>query len=203
MTGKSVSVSSTFILISLLLSNCATGKSQRSIAQQNGPAPSDCAPKTEAIYPTVNMRQSQVLNDQIRGRVPDYFTDAQREANRFVVFNGMVYKSDCTLMGQPDGFSPSDPTQVQQVNYVMDAAGNFYWVDEFKNVMTRHSAVFDARPVSGAGNITIAQSRITQIDSDSGHYPTGPVFDNVLKQLQLDGVDLTQVSVIHNLNNTP
>jgi hypothetical protein len=203
MNLKNRRVSAIFILSTLLLSNCATGKSQRSIAQQNGPAPSDCASKTEAIYPTVNMRQSQVLKDQMGGRVPDYFTDAQREANRFVVFNGRVYKSDCTTMGQPDGFTINDPTQVQQVNYVMDAAGNFYWVDEFKNAITRHSAVFDAGPVAGAGNITITQSLVTQIDSDSGHYPTGPIFDNVLKQLQLDGVDLTQVSVTHNLNNTP
>jgi hypothetical protein len=186
------------ILSGFLFTGCASTKPQRLIAQQ---AP-DCSIKTKAIYPTVDMRVAQIQRDKIKGLVPHYFTDAEREQHRFVIFEGTVYKNNCTLMGEPDGFTTTDPTKVQQVNYVMDAPGNFYWVDEFKNLMTHHSAVFDAQPVAGAGNITIEKSKITQIDSDSGHYPTGPVFDNVLKQLQLDGADLSPpVSVTHNPNN--
>jgi hypothetical protein len=180
-------------LLSLsLLADCASVGAHRKIAQQNpATATPDCTIKTGSIYPTVAMNPGYLQIDQQYGRI--YFTPAQREQNRFVVFNGTVYKNDCTLMGMPDGLDANGNPEV--VNYVMDAAGNFYWVDEYKNVLTRHSAVFDGQPVAGAGDITIANSHITTIDTNSGHYPTAPVFSNVLKQLTLDGVNLSLVTV--------
>jgi hypothetical protein len=190
MISKNISA----VLFALLLTNCSSAT--RQIAQ----AKPDCTIKTGTTYPTVPMRTEFVALDQQFGRVPQYYTPAVREDHRFIVFNGTVYKNDCTLMNMPDGIDPST-NLAQTVNYVMDPAGNFYWVDEYKDALTRHSAVFDAQPVSGAGDINISNSKITSIDANSGHYPTGTVFDNVLKQLTLDGVDLTQVTVTHTPNS--
>jgi hypothetical protein len=182
-----------FTLIScLFLTNCAS-VSRRTIAEEAGHSTADCAIKTGATYPTVDIRPSVLQKDKNRGLQVYYFTAQTREQHRFVVFEGSVYSHDCTVMVNPDGGG--------QVNYVMDAAGNFYWVDENKNPQTRHSAVFDAGPVAGAGNIDIENSQIISVDSDSGHYPSGPIFKNVLTQLQLDGVDLSQVNVTKTLNN--
>jgi hypothetical protein len=153
----------------------------------------DCALKTADLYPTVNIRPTALEKDRTRNLQQYYFSGIVREEHRFIVAGGVTYNYQCAVMKDPDGGGP--------VNYVMDADGNFYWVDENKNPSTRHSAVFDAGPVAGAGNITITDSKIVSIDSDSGHYPSGPVFSNVLKQLQLEGVDLHDVHVTRTKND--
>ncbi len=126
-------------------------------------------------YPTVEMHRSKLHQDKSQGVI--YLDARQREERRVVIREGLVYDhAGNTLL-------TTRSKHKNQNNYVMDAAGNFYLFDEFTHPETRHSSIFAGGPVAGAGNITIQAGRITDIDSDSGHYPSSGVFENVQKEL--------------------
>jgi len=137
-------------------------------------------------YPTVEIRHRKLGWD--KSHHVEYFDADQREARRVVIRDGKVYKPDGTLY--PDTKS----SHKNQGNYVMDRAGNFYLFDEWATPSVRHSSIFAGGPVAGAGNIQIAGGRITYIDGESGHYPTGrKQFANVLNELSQHGVDVAAV----------
>ena len=126
-------------------------------------------------YPTVAMHKSKLRQDKSEGVI--YLDAQQREERRLVIQNGLVYDhTGQTLLN-------TRSKHRNQNNYVMDAAGNFYLFDEFTHPEIRHSSIFAGGPVAGAGNIQIVDGRITYIDSDSGHYPSTGVHENVLKEL--------------------
>jgi len=137
-------------------------------------------------YPTVDMRGGK-RGEEKTGEVI-YLNSTQREERRIAIEKGLVY--DHTGKPVPDTRS----SHKNQNNYVMDAAGNFYLFDEFTVHSIRHSSIFAGGPVAGAGNLVIKQGRIVYIDSSSGHYPSKPLFANVLKELSACGVDTAGIS---------
>jgi len=140
-------------------------------------------------YPTVAMRISKLREDKARGVI--YLGAKQREERRVLIQNGLVYDH----AGKPVLNTKSK--HYNQNNYVMDAAGNFYLFDEFTNPEIRHSSIFAGGPVAGAGNIKIEDGRIVYIDSDSGHYSTEGVYENVLKELASHGVNFADRTKKH------
>jgi hypothetical protein len=178
---------------SALLSSCATSSSINESRNVAG-AEVDCTIKDKnEIYKTVKIRPKSAKEDHEKHLETDYFTPEVREQHRFIVFEGVVYNNNCEIMQNGE-----DQTKL---NYVMDAFGNFYWFNEKVNKRTRHSAVFSGGPVAGAGNIEIDGGQIKAIDTDSGHYPSGRVFENVLKELEDSGIDLNKVNVVHSDND--
>jgi hypothetical protein len=151
--------------------------------------------KTTVIYPTVGVRALITAADKYRGVI--YFTTAeQREQRRIIIIGDDVY--DHT--GVPFIYTNNNH---DELNYVMDSAGNFYWLDESSDATIRHDTIFDKGPVTGSGNITIVNSKMTYIDCDSGHYPSSPLFQNVLDELKKDGNDLSQVKAVFSDNSNP
>lgn len=160
------------------------GLTQPILAQRLAPA--ELAGKQGDRYPTVKIHGSKIGEDKARGVI--YLDASQREQRRLLIRNGLVYDST----GKP--LRDTRSKHKNQNNYVMDAAGNFYLFDEFTTPNIRHSSVFAGGPVAGAGNIRIKDGRIVYIDSDSGHYPTQPLFGNVLKELASCGVDTSALA---------
>jgi hypothetical protein len=158
-------------------------------------SPEQIAIKTQPIYPTVNVRWLITAADPAR-HVIYFTTPEQREQRRIIVVGGYVY--DHT--GVPFTYTNNNG---DEMNYVMDAEGNFYWLDESTDPTIRHDSIFDMGPVAGGGNITIINSKITYIDADSGHYPTGPVFKNTLAELAKDGTDLSTIKAVDTDNDDP
>jgi hypothetical protein len=149
---------------------------------------------TASVYPTVSVRLLITAADASRGVI--YLTADQREQRRIIIVGDYVY--DHT--GAPFTLTNNNS---DEFNYVMDDAGNFYWLDEATDPTIRHDSIFDKGPVAGGGNITIVNSRITCIDSDSGHYPTGALFQNVLNQLMKDGAVVTDFKTVATDNSNP
>jgi hypothetical protein len=159
------------------------------ISLAQSPALKESSKQQGDKYPTVAMRKSKLREDKAQGVV--YLDTKQREERRVLVQNGLVY--DHAGRPLPDTRSKHH----NQNNYVMDAAGNFYLFDEFTNPEIRHSSIFAGGPVAGAGNIKIEGGRIVYIDSDSGHYPSEEVYENVLKELAVHGVNMAEHSKKH------
>ena len=112
-----------------------------------------------------------------------YMSDAERERARVVIVNGVLY----TSKGEPTPYG----TNGEELNYVMDAAGNFYMFNQTGHPELRHSSFFDGGPVACSGNLVVKAGRIVKIDHNSGHYsPTDVMFQNALKELKKDGVVL-------------
>src|SRR5262249_27262376 len=153
------------------------------------PALKNLAKQQGDRYPTVAMRKSKLREDKAQGVI--YLDARQREERRLLIQNGLVY--DHT--GRP--LLNTRSKHQNQNNYVMDAAGNFYLFDEFTNPEIRHSSIFAGGPVAGAGNIKIEDGRIVYIDSDSGHYSTEGVYENVLKELASHGVNFADRAKKH------
>jgi len=133
-------------------------------------------------YPTVDMHRSKLRQDKSEGVI--YLDARQREERRVSIQNGLVYDH----LGKP--LLTSTSKHHNRINYVMDAAGNFYLFDEFTHPEIRHSSIFAGGPVAGAGNIEIAGGRIVYIDSDSGHYPAQGAIENVHKELAARGASI-------------
>ena len=133
-------------------------------------------------YPTVDMHRSKLRQDKSEGVI--YLDARQREERRVSIQNGLVYD----YLGKP--LLTSTSKHHNRINYVMDAAGNFYLFDEFTHPEIRHSSIFAGGAVAGAGNIEIAGGRIVYIDSDSGHYPAQGALENVHKELAARGVSI-------------
>ena len=131
-------------------------------------------------YPTVLMEPAALAEDQQRGVI--YLDASGREERRVTIRDGVVYDHHGAVL--PD--SKNDHND--EINYVMDAAGNFYMFDEYTTPAIRHSSIFAGGPVAGAGNLRIVNGRIVYIDYHSGHYPAGRVFANVLAELAAHGV---------------
>ena len=145
----------------------------------------ELAPQTQIRYPTVQMNPDQAQRDIDRGVI--YFDEAQREQHRIVIINGLAYYASGNPV--PDSIEPKNK-HGNMINYVMDAAGNFYLFDEYATPKIRHSSIFAAKPVAGSGEIAIERQVITHIDSNSGHYYTRPVLSNAIAELRRHGVTL-------------
>ncbi len=110
-------------------------------------------------------------------------TADEREALRIIIRDGIAYDNKGNIV--PD----SQNAKHNIANYVMDSSGNFYLFDERVTPLIRHSSIFDEGPVAGAGNIQIKNGKIVYCDSDSGHYPSKPLFPQVIVQLKASGTD--------------
>ena len=113
-----------------------------------------------------------------------YMTDDEREQARVVIVNGTLYAST----GKPAPYG----TEREILNYAMDAAGNFYVLNQAGRPDLRHSSFFDGRPVACAGDVEVRNGRIARINANSGHYnPSSRMFQNVLTELKSRGVDVS------------
>jgi hypothetical protein len=157
-------------------------------------SPSQLAIKKTVLFAAVPVRILITLADPFRRVI--FLTPEQREQRRIIIVNNTVY--DHT--GAP--FTMTNHNH-NEFNYVMDRAGNFYWLDESSNPTVRHDSIFDAAPVTGAGNITIQDSKITYIDCDSGHYASEPLFPDVMNELGNDGNDLSLIDMVTSDNSDP
>jgi hypothetical protein len=164
------------------------------IAAAGLPAPLQLAekqllPKTHEIYQTKAMNSAQEGEDKEivdHGLLIHYMSSAERESSRVVILNGTLY----TSKGKPTPYG----TDAEKLNYVMDAAGNFYIFNQTGHPELRHSSFFDGRPVACAGDVQVKNGRIAKIDRNSGHYsPSAEMFHNVLIELKKDGVDVTSI----------
>jgi len=144
------------------------------------PAPKQAAAREAAKYPTVGMRGGKLQQDKSSGIL--YFDAKQREERRLVFQNGLVYDHTGKIP------VTTRSKHRNQNNYVMDAAGAFYLFDEFTHREIRHSSIFAGGPVAGAGNIAIEEGHLIYIDADSGHYDSGSLQGNVLKELASQGI---------------
>jgi hypothetical protein len=181
------------IWICALAINAAIAQAFPHAALGDGPNPicgavltdANLRPKTGDKYKDkmVEMNSWMAEKDKIRGVI--YLSPEQREQRRVVIKDGIVYDVHGNVF--PDTVNTKNNVQ----NYVMDASGNFYLFDENTTPKIRHSSIFDGGPIAGAGNITIKGGKIVLLDSDSGHYPSKPLFPNVLAELAADGVDTT------------
>ena len=144
-------------------------------------------PKTQELYHTKSMSRSHQGEDKKivdHGVVIHYMNKEEREGARVVIVNGALY----TPKGQPVPYG----TGHDKLNYVMDAAGNFYIFDQTGHPELRHSSFFDGLPVACAGDLEVRNGTIVKINSNSGHYsPSRQMFQNVLTELKKDGVALT------------
>lgn len=123
-----------------------------------------------AEYRTVKMSQSSAEFD-VKNRVP-YLSAEKQAAFKVKIVDGIVYDARGRVM---DG----------HFGYVMDASGDIY---VFRSGRLRHSSIVAGGPVAGAGEITIREGRVEDVDSDSGHYSTRAVYHQVLKELSEHGV---------------
>jgi len=139
------------------------------------------APLTQTLFPVVKMSAETLQKDVNKGIAKYYLKPEEREPRRFVIINGKTYSSDGREL-----ISTHNKNK-DTMNYVMDAAGNMYLFDEFTCKQIRHGNILAGGPVAGAGNISIKDGEIVSIDSDSGHYGSTRVFNNVLKRLELSG----------------
>ncbi|AZZ36076.1 hypothetical protein CIK05_04475 [Bdellovibrio sp. qaytius] len=142
-----------------------------------------------AQYPTVAMKASYIQKDMESKR--KYMNAQEREVYRVVIKSGIVYGIDGKIY--PDTIN-NTPEHINLVKYVMDAHGNLYVWDGYKNTQIRHSGIFAGGPVAGGGEISIKDGRIIQINADSGHYPTAELLKNVLRELQNEGVDINGIT---------
>jgi hypothetical protein len=144
-------------------------------------------PNTHAIYPTKPMLASKRGEDtQIidHGVLIHYMTDVERERSRVVIVNGALF----TSTGEPVRYGAERAI----LNYAMDAAGNFYILNQAGHPDLRHSSFFDGRAVACAGDVDVRDGRIVRINADSGHYsPSAMMFRNVLAELKKRGVDVS------------
>jgi hypothetical protein len=149
--------------------------------------PAQLRPKTQELYPTKPMNDSRKGEDTRivdHGLLIHYMSNEERENARVVIVNGRLY----TSRGEPTPYGKAG----EDLNYVMDAAGNFYIFNQTGHPELRHSSFFDGRPVAGAGDLVVKDGTIAKIDHNSGHYsPSDTMFQNVLSELKKDGVDLS------------
>ena len=134
-------------------------------------------------YPTVKMSDGKLEGDRKKGVI--YWDAKKREQSRVIIRDGRIYDQSGHLI--PDTRSSRD----NHNNYVMDADGNFYLFDEYTYPLIRHSSIFAGGEVAGAGDLVIVAGQIVYIDSNSGHYKSKPLFENVLKRLNQLGVPTT------------
>jgi hypothetical protein len=147
--------------------------------------------KVEAVnaqYPMVEMNTSYIQKDKDGNR--KYMNAQEREMYRVVIKSGIVYGHDGKIYSD----TTTTPEHFNRIKYVMDAGGNFYVWDGYKNTEIRHSGIFAGGPVAGGGEIQIKDGRIVHIDSSSGHYNTVKLLKNVLLELQNDGVDINGIT---------
>jgi len=148
-------------------------------------------PKIEQIYQAKPMLSSYKDEDTRivdHGVLIHYMSNEERESARVVIVNGTLY----TSTGQPTPYGSDH----EKLNYAMDAAGNFYVLNQMAHPDLRHSSFFDGRPAACAGDLEVKNGRIVKINSNSGHYsPSAKMFRNVLTELKRDGVDLRTLSL--------
>jgi hypothetical protein len=185
MTRKPLAYLSVGIWMALLYAASAAGA-----AGVRGPVsltPAQLRPRTEALYQTKPMNGSRRGEDKRivdHGVLIHYMSDQERENARVVIVDGELY----TASGEPTPFGRGG----EKLNYVMDAAGNFYIFDQTGHPDLRHSSFFDGGPVACAGDLVVKNGRIVKINHNSGHYsPSSKMFQNVLTELKKDGVDLS------------
>jgi hypothetical protein len=160
---------------------CAIAASAASPAK---PTREQLLPKTQELYQTKSMSRSHQGEDKKivdHGVLIHYMNKEERASARVVIVNGALY----TPTGQPVSYG----TGPDKLNYVMDAAGNFYVFDQTGHPELRHSSFFDGLPVACAGDLEVRNGTIVKINSKSGHYsPSRRMFQNVLTELKKDGV---------------
>ncbi len=140
-------------------------------------------PKTEALYPVLEIEWKALFADHVGFVRSHYMTGHERERFRVVIERGVVYTS------QGDVFP--DASATDHFIYVMDAAGNFYVGNQTLDPKLHHSSFFAGKPVAAAGEIQISKGTITMINRSSGHYKPGlEAFQRVLDELQRDGVEI-------------
>ncbi len=139
-------------------------------------------------YPTVAINPNDIAKDKAKGTI--YLNPAQREQDRIVIHDGLVYSSQGGKY--PDTFNTT-ARHINHFNYVMDSDGNFYLFNEYATPLIRHSSIFDGGPVAGAGEIVIKDQHVVFIDSDSGHYNTKQLMPDVYAELTSDGVNVSQL----------
>ena len=161
--------------------------SSLSLAQDSLPK-SETAIHTGDLYPTIPMSKALIGEDKPghdgKHGVIHYFTPEEREDHRVIIVGGQVYDH----VGAPYQAPPN------KLMYVMDKSGNFYFFNQKGHEDNRHSSVFAGAPVAGAGEIMVVNGKVAEINRDSGHYsPPQRIFDNVMRELEKDGVDTSQV----------
>jgi len=114
-----------------------------------------------------------------------YFNAEQRESHRIRFKDGDLYNSKGELLSE-------------NMPYVVDLYGNFYWVPR-SSVVRRinHSSLLAGGDVKAAGWLNIRFGRILKITNQSGHYqPGGESIEVVLDILESEGVKIRGIEIV-------
>ncbi len=153
--------------------------------------------KTEAIFPTTPIRQDYIGEDSPGSpqalkkgvdRILYFHNPNDREQFRVFIRNGIVFKLNEQVYEMAES----------KINYVMDAAGNFYFFENEKNKAIRHSSILAGGPVAAAGEMVLGNhGNIKSINRASGHYkPAAKFFQNALDQLAVAGVNFNETEIL-------
>jgi hypothetical protein len=143
----------------------------RAIPRQSVPPPL----VRERPLPTVSVRTTYF-------RTPNYMTDAEREARRVVAVDGVLYRTDGSVLNTVK--EPPGPVMV------MDRHGNLYVSEE-----RQHFDIVAGDDVAAAGHVVVKNGKIeTMATRDSGGYWPPVDTDRVLRsELQRQRLDLSDV----------
>jgi hypothetical protein len=78
----------------------------------------------------------------------------------------------------------------------MDPHGNLYASLEQERGRLHHSTLASGNPVTGAGELAVADGRLLDVTGNSGHYrPLRSNTQNVLDELARQGIDIDSISI--------
>lgn len=158
-----------------------------------------------------NPYEPRNLNDRYRNEAdPDNprpfgtpvrrLTDAELEERRLYVDpeGNLRRATDGSLFDtrpRPGDTRSGMDSEQDRAIFIMDENGNFYASTEQEVGHFHHSTLGQGGPVSGAGSMRVVDGKLDLITDHSGHYsPERRYTDNVLAELQRQGVDLNGVT---------
>jgi hypothetical protein len=167
------------LILSGVCAGCSSAPVERKMERKISSVAADEATENE-IYPTVELTEGMREEDRRKGVI--YWNAEKREASQVTIRAGKVFDAN----GSP--FRDSRSNHDNQIGYVMDQGGFFYFFNGYADPTLRHSSVFAGKDVAGAGDMVIEKGKIVYVDSNSDHYRTKPIFKNVLIRLRQLGV---------------
>ena len=122
-----------------------------------------------------------------------YFDDAEREAHRVFVANGLLFRSNGEVFQSPHSVA-GDQASI----FVMDRNGNYYSAEkrfpESRDVLLpviKHSSFFGHGEIAAAGEWHALTGILEGATNETGHFPKAwNLMDQFVEELRLDGVVL-------------
>ena len=147
------------------------------------------APPRYTTYAIGEKYRGEETGSTANGHVIRYFTPAEQAAAVIYACGGKLCDRDGKLL---DPEVATHPERGGTLMYVMAPDGTLYGTFDAKLHVVHHSSLLAGQPVACAGDMTVVQGELIEVDNASGHYkPPAEALDSVVQQLRAMGVDLS------------